>query len=65
MSEQEVSINGMFAATFMALAGTVGYFLTHDRLSISLDWLWLGIFTLALMVLSGAVVNFDPRRLIK
>ena len=65
MRENEVSINGMLAATFMALAGTIGYFLTHGRLSESFDWLWLGMFALALMTLSAAVVNFDPRRLIK
>ncbi|AIE85536.1 hypothetical protein [Fimbriimonas ginsengisoli] len=65
MKENEVSTNGIFAATFVALAGTIGHYLTHGRLSSSLEWVWLGVFAAALIILSGAVVNFDPRRIIK
>lgn len=65
MREEEVNVGGVLAATLLALLATVGSFLTHDEMSASSAWLLLALFGAALLTLSGAVVNFDPRRLIK
>lgn len=65
MREEEVNAGGILAATLLALVGTVGYYLTNERTTLVPAWVWLAIFGAALLTLSGAVVNFDPRRLIK
>jgi hypothetical protein len=62
---EKVSEPGIFAAVGMTLLGTIGHFLTQDRLSYRYDYFWLACFVFALLTLSGAVVNFDPKRLLK
>jgi hypothetical protein len=65
MPESNVSTKGLLFAAFLALVGTTGSFFTNGRLIHDLDWLWLSLFASSVMVLSGAAVNFDPKRLIK
>lgn len=64
MRKDEVNAGGMVVAAVFALIGTLGYFLTADRL-VDLNWLWLATFVASLFTLSGAVVNFDPKRILK
>jgi hypothetical protein len=65
MHESEISEAGMIVAAVLALVATIGTFATNGRQIGGLDWLWLGVFALSLLTLSGAVVNFDLKRLIK
>lgn len=65
MDNSEVHEGGVLAAAFFSLFATCGYFLTNGRTSISYDWLWISIFGLSLLTLSGAVVNFDFRRIVR
>lgn len=63
--ENEVSTPGILIAALFAFLGTVGYYLTHDRLPVIVDYVWLASYVAALLILSASVVNFDLRRLIK
>jgi hypothetical protein len=65
MEKSEVHEGGVLAAVFFSLFATCGYFLTTGRTSESYDWLWIALFALSLFMLSGAVVNFDLKRIIK
>jgi hypothetical protein len=65
MRDSEISEAGIIAAVFLSLIATVGAFVTSGRMVNHLDWLWIGVFALSLITLSGAVVNFDFKRLIK
>jgi hypothetical protein len=65
MGDSEISEAGIFAAVFLSLVATIGAFLTSGRMINNYDWLWIGVFLLSLVTLSGAVVNFDLKRLIK
>jgi hypothetical protein len=63
--DQKVSHIGLFAAAFIALVATIGTYLTTGRFIERYDALWVGLFAVSLATLSGAAVNFDPKRLIK
>ena len=65
MRDSEINEGGIFVAVFLSLVATVGAFLTSGRMINNLDWVWIGIFAVSLLTLSGAVVNFDFKRLIK
>ncbi len=65
MSDSEINEAGIFVAVFLSLVATIGAFFTSGRMINDLDWLWIGIFATSLLTLSGAVVNFDLKRLIK
>ena len=65
MQKDNVSKAGLFLAAIVSFLATVGSFCTHERLIRQYDGVWIGLFILSLVVLSGAAVNFDPKRLIK
>jgi hypothetical protein len=62
---EKVSQNGMFAALGIALMATLGHVVTAERTFNRFDMLWLSMFVLSIFVLSGAAVNFDPKRWLK
>ncbi len=63
MSEgEEVCKRGLFGAAGMALFGTVGSTLTDGHFFHRLDAFWITVFACSILMLSGAAVNFDPRR---
>ncbi|HEY0866047.1 MAG TPA: hypothetical protein VGE01_01640 [Fimbriimonas sp.] len=62
---EKVSATGIFSAVGMTLVGTIGHFLTQSRGDVRLDWIWIAMFVISLFTLSGAVVNFDPKRILK
>lgn len=55
----------MLGAVGLSLFGTVGHFLTDGRVDASVQWFWIAVFGLALLLLAGAAVNFDPKRWLK
>lgn len=63
--KNDVHEGGMIFAAFITLLATVGAILTQGRLTESFDWVWIGMYGMSLLTLSGAVVNFDPKRFIK
>ena len=65
MGDTQINEAGIVAAVFLSLIATIGAFLTNGRMIHQFDWLWLGVFGMSLLALSGAVVNYDFRRLIK
>lgn len=62
---EKVSETGMFGALGLTMVATLGHFLTQHRADTRLDVLWIVLFALSLLTLSGAAVNFDPKRLLK
>jgi hypothetical protein len=65
MRDSEISEVGIFAAVLLSLVATIGSFVTNGRQINNLDWLWITVFAISLLTLSGAVVNFDFKRLLK
>lgn len=63
--EAKVSETGIFCAMGIALFATIGQTLASDRCCDRYNWVWLGLFGLSVLTLSGAVVDFDPKRWLK
>lgn len=63
--QEKVSETGIFMAVGFTMVGTIGHFLTANLQDVRLDGLWIVMFVLSLLTLSGAVVNFDPKRIVK
>ncbi len=49
----------------LSLFATLGHGLTTERCCDRYNWIWLGIYALAVLTLSAAAVNFDPKRWLK
>ena len=65
MGENNISRTGLITALFLCLVATIGAHLTHGRMINDYDGVWLVTFGGSLLTLSGAMVDFDPKRLIK
>jgi hypothetical protein len=59
---QEVHTGGMFASVGLAGLATVGANLTTFRGIGRWDVFWIGVFVVAVLLLSAAIVNFDMKR---
>ena len=62
MGQGEVSREGVFGAAGLSLIATVGQCFTTDRFCNHYNWLWLTMYCLAVVTLSAAIVDFDPKR---
>jgi hypothetical protein len=65
MRETQVHQGGMYSAAGLSMFGTIGYFVSSAQMVANWNWLWIALFAVSLMLLSGAVVNFDPKRIVK
>jgi hypothetical protein len=65
MGENKISRTGIITALFLCLVATVGALFTNGRMIDDYDGVWLVTFGGSLLTLSGAMVDFDPKRLIK
>ena len=65
MKTNEVSEWGLYLAVGLSLVATIGAIICHANLEMRFDLVWLTVFACSLLTLSGAAVNFDPKRLIK
>jgi hypothetical protein len=61
MRDNEVSRGGMLFAALLAFVGTVGHFWTSHAFNTHDDE-WFLVFAISILVLSGASVNFNPKR---
>jgi hypothetical protein len=62
MVDQEVSEPGIFAAIGLSLIATFGQCLTTERCCDHYNAIWLAMYGLAILILAGASVNFNPKR---
>lgn len=62
MPKRDISPGGIICAVAFAFVALVGQSLTTERNCDHYNWAWLAIYVLAVLTLSGAVVNFDPKR---
>ncbi len=60
--ESKVSEVGIFGAMGLSLFATIGHTLTNEQCCDRYNWIWLSLFGISVLILSGAVVNFDPKR---
>ena len=65
LMEQRVSRTGLLVAAGMWLAATIGSVVTQTRTMDEFNGFWLACYLCSMLTLSGAAVDFDPKRLIK
>jgi hypothetical protein len=63
--KEEVNVPGVYAAMVLWIVPTFGQQFTTSRMIDSYNWLWLGLYGSAILVLSGAAVNFELSRWLK